>query len=666
MCGLAGIYAPSGPAAPRQLLLEMVGELRHRGPDGVGLYLDGSFGMAAARLAVIDLEAGDQPLASDDGRVWAMQNGEIYNHVELQRELAGLGRRFVTSCDTEVVANAFAEWGPACLERLNGDFALAVWDARGRELFLARDRFGARPLFLADVGGGLAFASEIKALLRHPDLPRALDPAGIAESLVLWSISPERSAFQGVRELAPAHWLRLRADGGRELRRWWDLDFGRGCEREERDLDALAEELAFLLDDAVRLRLRADVPVAAYLSGGLDSSAIAALAARQAPGGLRAFAVGFADGQFDEGVHQQGIARRLGVELERVTVSLGDIGALFPRAIELAEQPSLRTALAPMLRLSAAAHEAGLKVVLTGEGADELFAGYDIFREAKIRRFWARDPQSRLRPALLRRLHRYLPRDLARAGAFGERFFARGLTDTGDPLYSHRLRFANGLRLLRLLDSEAVASALDGAAPVDALERRLPVGLAAFTPLGRAQYIEIHTFFQGYLLHAQGDRMLMGSSVEGRYPYLDHRIAELAASLGDSARLRGLREKEILRKATAPLLSDEIARRDKHPYRAPILRAFVGAGAPEYAAELLHPKRLAETGVLAPETVVRLVRKCEQAADRGVAETDEMALAAVLSVQLLHQRLVARPSLAPPAVPAKVVIGPCARTAAVA
>jgi len=632
----------------------MAGQLRHRGPDGVGLYVDGSFGMVAARLAVIDLEGGDQPLSNEDGTLWVMQNGEVYNHLELRAALERRGHRFSTACDTEVIAHAYEEWGPACLDRLNGDFALAVWDARERELFLARDRFGARPLFLAEPDGGLAFASEIKALLCHPALPRELDPAGIAEALVTWSISPQRSAFRGIRELPPAHWLRLRGDGGRELRRWWDLPLDRSREEEEGDLDALAEELASLLDDAVRLRLRADVPVAGYLSGGLDSSAIAALASPRVVGGLVAFGIRFSDPRFDEGEHQQRIAGALGVRLQHLAIGAREIGELFPEAIELAEQPSLRTALAPMLRLSAAVRESGLKVVLTGEGADELFAGYDLFREAKVRRFWARDPGSRLRPALLRRLHRYLPRDLASAGAFGERFFAQGLTDTDDPLYSHRPRFANGRRLLRLLAADALLEAGD---PLSALSRRLPERFHRFTPLAKAQYLELVSFFEGYLLHAQGDRMLMAGSVEGRYPYLDHRVAELAARAGDSARLRGLREKEILRRAARRFLPAAIADRPKRPYRAPIVAAFVGPQAPEYARELLAPGRVEEAGILSPATVDRVVRKCEARLEQGVGEVDEMALVGALSVQLLYERLVARPALAPPAVPSKIVAG---------
>jgi asparagine synthase (glutamine-hydrolysing) len=659
MCGIAGSFSRHPDARLGRTLVEMAGELAHRGPDGSGLYLDGEgrFGMVNTRLAVVDLEGGDQPLSDESGRFWVMQNGEVYNYVELRDELAALGHRFETTCDTEVIAHAFEEWGPGCLERLNGDFAIAVWDSVRRELFLARDRFGVRPLFLSEQNGDLLFASEIKALLRHPRVSRELDPSGLVESFVLWSISPERSAFRGVRELPPAHYLRMGADGSRSLERWWDLDLAGAAEKETRDLDELAEELRLLLEDSVRLRLRADVEVGGYLSGGLDSSAIAALASKELEGGLVAFGIGFADERFDERLYQERIARELGTNLHRIGVGAREIGELFPRAIVLAEQPSLRTALVPMLHLSRLVHDHGLKVVLTGEGADELFAGYDIFREAKLRRFWARDPSSRLRPLLFARIHRYLLHDLADSGAVGQRFFAHGLEDTSDPLYSHRLRFRSTERILRLFSVELLEQALAEGGPTRRLEQRLPKAFSSFTALAQAQYLEIASFFEGYLLHAQGDRMLMGNSIEGRFPYLDYRVAEFAAGLGDSAKLRGLREKDILRRSTARFLPAEIVIRAKRPYRAPIVQALAGPEAPGYVEELMRPERLRESGVLSPEVTGRVLHKCRENAERGVGEIDEMALAGAVSVMLLYEHLVANPVLAGPVEPVRTVVG---------
>ncbi len=633
----------------------MAGELRHRGPDGTGLYQDGRFGMVSTRLAIVDLARGDQPLSNEDGRFWVMQNGEIYNWVELRDELRALGHRFATTSDTEVIAHAFEEWGPSCLERFNGDFAVAIWDRVRQELFLGRDRFGVRPLFVAELGGDFVFGSEAKALLRHPSARRELDPAGLVESFTIWSNLPERSAFAAVRELAPAHYLRVGADGIVEERRWWDLDFT--PRREDTSDDDLVAELRELLSDATRLRLRADVPVGAYLSGGLDSSAIAALARRHLTKTLHSFGIGFEDQLFDESEYQDRMAAELRIELNRVSVSARDIGELLPRAVELSEKPTLRTALAPLLRLSRAVQDGGLKVVLTGEGADELFAGYDIFREDKVRRFWAREPESQFRPLLLSRLNAFLAHDLTRSGAFLAGFYKRGLADVDDPLYSHRIRFANTARCLRLFRPELLERAAAEDDPLERLVARLPSGYGGFSPLGKAQYLEITSFLEGYLLHSQGDRMLMGHSIEGRFPFLDYRVAEFAARLPDRLRLRGLEEKHALRRAVAPLLPEEVHRRTKRPYRAPIGGVFTGPDAPEYVRELLQADRLEAAGVFSPDAVGRVVAKFEAVGSGRAGETDEMALVGTVSTMLLHEQFVAHPALAPEAAPSRVVVG---------
>ena len=656
MCGLAGVYGRSGENASRELLAAMAGELRHRGPDGTGLYIDRQFGMVNTRLAIIDLAGGDQPLCDERGRFWVMQNGEIFNYPELQSELAALGHRFTTNSDTEVIVHAYEEWGVNCLPRLNGEFAFAVWDRETSDLFLARDRFGIRPLFLAESGGRLAFASEAKALLRHPDATRALDPVSIVQAFTLWATEPARSAFTGIRELPPGHWLRT-GPGGREERRWWDLRFASPDDMRTEPSAVLVDELAELLDDATRIRLRADVPVGTYLSGGLDSSAVTALAQRHTRHPVRAFAIGFTDAAFDETAQQDLVANRLGTEVTRIVMDGPAIAELMPRVVHLSEKPTLRTAPAPLLKLSETVRASGYKVVLTGEGADEMFAGYDVFKLDKVRRFWARHPSSRCRPQLLHRLYPYLAQDLGRAGRLLPNVFRSGLTSTDDPLYSHRLRFEHAARALRFLEPDVLDRGRAVGDPSNSVMMRLPEGYAGFSTLGRAQYVEIITFLTGYLLHSQGDRMLMGNSVEGRFPFLDHRVAEFAARLPDREKLPGLREKYILRQAVEPLLPRDIVRREKRPYRAPILRAFMGPGAPEYVDELLEDRRLREAGIFAPSAVEQLVQKCRRNADGFVSESDEMALVGVLSVMLLDELFIRHPVLAVPAVPTKVVIG---------
>ena len=661
MCGIAGQYSASGKDASRRLLLEMGGELAHRGPDGVGLYLDGRFGMVNTRLSIIDLAGGDQPLGNEDGSLWVMQNGEIYNYLELIEELEALGHRFATRSDTEVIAHAYEQWGEECLHRLNGEFAFALWDTDTAELFLARDRFGIRPLFLAEPGGELLYASEARALLRHPGLERRLDPFALVETFTIWAVQPDRSAFPGIFELPPGHFVRVTPAGRGPLTRWWDIPFGprEGAlwPGQDRRPEALAEELRAILDDATRIRLRADVPVGVYLSGGLDSSATTALAQRHAPNQLHAFSLGFDDPRFDESRYQDRLAAALGVRLERIVVSDKDVAEAFPEVVRAAEKPMLRTAPGPLLRLSRLVRQSGFKVVLTGEGSDEVFGGYNIFQEAMVRRFWAKQPDSKMRPALLGRLYPYLSRDLASGGGFLAAFFKNGIENLSDPLYSHRPRFATTSRNLRFLSPEVRASAAEVGDPAQRLIDRLPQEFGRMGPLGQAQYLEIHGFLHGYLLHSQGDRMLMANSVEGRFPFLDVNVAEFAARLPERLRLRDLSEKYLLRKAMLPLLPKEIIDRPKRPYRAPILRAFFGPGAPDYVAELLSPQRIEATGYFAAKAVEQLRQKAARFAETGFGEGDEMGLVGVLSTMLLHEQLVERPALATAAAPTRLVVG---------
>ncbi|HYO94836.1 MAG TPA: asparagine synthase (glutamine-hydrolyzing) [Polyangiaceae bacterium] len=655
MCGIAGIYEASGRPAPVRALLSMAGELRHRGPDGSGLYVDGACALANTRLAIVDVSSGDQPLSDDSGRYFVVQNGEIYNHIELRERLEALGHRFATRCDTEVIAHAYARWGLRALDEMNGAFAFALWDRTERKLVLVRDRLGKRPLFLAEHGGALIFGSEAKAVLRYPGLTRELDPAALLEQAVLWS-NLGRSAFRGIRELPPGHVLERFADGTTRQRSWWQLSFREDPALAHASDEVLAERVRDLLEDSTRLRLRADVPVAAYLSGGLDSSAIVALAQRHATRGLKLFSVRFDDPLFDERKEQDAVAAALGLPIEAVEVSAADIAGALPDVVTHAERPMLRTAPGPLLLLSRLVRQTGTKVVLTGEGADELFAGYHIFKEDKIRRFWARQPESTCRPMLLRKVHPYLARDLGRTGGFLNAFFGRDLGATDDPLYSHQIRFENSARLVRLLHPELAARAAEAVDPRQALVAGLPLDFSQFSTLGRAQYLEIATFFQSYLLHTQGDRMLMGNSVEGRFPFLDHRLVEFAASLPSRAKLRGLRDKYVLRQAVRPLLPMAITRRPKQPYRAPILNAIAGPGAPDSIRAALAPEAIAAAGLFDARTVELLLRKCRKNVGVGVNESDEMALVFVVTSMLLQRQMVDEPSLARPETPSRIVV----------
>ncbi|HVU99863.1 MAG TPA: asparagine synthase (glutamine-hydrolyzing) [Verrucomicrobiae bacterium] len=637
MCGIAGMFDRSGkkPAA-ETALRRMLGMLRHRGPDEFGILLDHETGLGSARLSIVDLEGGSQPISNEDESLWIVFNGEIFNHVELREELQARGHLFRTASDTEVILHLFEEHGPDCLEKLNGQFAIAIWDRERRRLFLARDRLGVRPLFYTTLADGtLLFASEIKSIFTDPRVSRELAPKRVEEVFRFWAPLPGHTVFGGISELPPGHFL---ASDARcvQIQQYWSLDFPtEDPSAVEQDPEGVIEEFRALLVDACRIRLRADVPVGAYLSGGLDSSAIAAVVRKFTSNQLVTFSIAFDDEQFDESGFQTKMAAHLGTTHHVVRAKNEDIGSAFPEVIWHAETPLTRTAPAPMFLLSQLVRDNGFKVVLTGEGADEFLAGYDIFKENQVRRFWARQPASRRRPALLQRLYPDIA-GLSQTGAeMLAAFFGEGLSDTASPFYSHAVRWRNNRRACRFLRESA---GTDDPAQLREIEAVLPRAFSAWSPLARAQFLEARLFLSQYLLSSQGDRMAMAHSVEGRFPFLDFRLVEFCNALPARLKLRGLREKHLLKQAAEPWLPSLIRERPKRPYRAPIHRAFFNNRNPDYARDLLDDSALTETGFFKPAAVRALVRKIEDGSPVG--ETDDMALAGVLSTQLCHQAFV--------------------------
>ncbi len=661
MCGICGAVSLSGPLdVPPGAAERMIGALAHRGPDEHGAWRDETALLGHARLSIIDPAGGQQPLCDEAGRVWVCYNGEIYDHPDLRRELEGRGHRFRTRCDTEVIVHAYEEWGEACVERFNGQFAFALWDRARRRLLLARDRFGIRPLFLARHGGVLLFGSEVKSLLGWPGFAAPLAGAAVAEVFTFWSCLAPGTPFEGVAQLPPGCTALLQAGGeggtaadgdppgrdgllpgcdlpaGLRPRRYWQPTF-LPAEQDRRPVGRaerrrLAAAVREALAEAALLRLRADVPVGAYLSGGLDSSATAALVHARVGERLKTFSVGFADPAFDESAWQREVSAGLGSEHRTVRIDAEDIAGALPDVVWHAETPLLRTAPAPLYALSGLVRREGYKVVLTGEGADEVFCGYNIFREAKVRAFWARDPASARRPRLLGRLYPYLAQS---PPGFLARFYGQGLERPDDPFFSHRPRWTNTGRMTTFVRPEALALRR-GDPPLARLAATLPAGFAGWGIVARAQYLEMTTFLAGYLLSSQGDRMLMGHSVEGRFPFLDHRLAELAARVPAAEKLESLREKSILKEALAGLVPAGVLARPKQPYRAPEAAAFGGPRGSRLVGELLAARAVEAGGLFLPARVDALVRKWRAG---GLASAREnMAFVGLLSAQLLARQ----------------------------
>ncbi len=618
----------------------MIGALRHRGPDGEGLWFDGPIALGHARLSIIDLAGGAQPMGNEDGRIQVVFNGEIFNYVELRAELLARGHAFRTASDTEVLVHLYEEHGDDFLSRLNGQFAIALWDGGRQRLLLARDPVGIRPLFHTTVAGQLLFGSEVKALFALPRVPRALSAEGLASVFSYWSVLPPGTVFEGVRSLPPGHRLVIDAQGQR-LERWWDWPYA-NAETPAWSDERWADELHTLLLDAVRLQLRADVPVGAYLSGGLDSSIITTLIRRRTNTPLRSFSLTFEDAEFDERSHQRELVQNLGTEHSSIEASKAAIAAAFPRMIRHAESPVVRTAPVPMMLLADSVRAAGYKVVLTGEGADEAFGGYDIFKEAAIRRFVARQPGSRWRGALLQRLYPYLAASPAAGRAMTQSFFGVGLGRVGSPGFAHMLRAATTRRVLPFFHAD-LQPALQRFDPDTALAATLPADIMRWPALARDQYVEAHTLMSGYLLSSQGDRMAMAASIEARFPFLDPRVLALSCRLPARLKLCGLHEKVLLRRAFAAELPPSIGQRTKQPYRAPESACFFEPGADgarlrEPTAELLGPVSLRDAGLFDPVAVGRLAEKCRNG--RAIGFGDNQAFVGIVSTMWLHRQFV--------------------------
>jgi asparagine synthase (glutamine-hydrolysing) len=641
MCGIAGFYRlPIALDQRRSLLQRMIGTLAHRGPDGSGTYLDGDLGLAHARLSIIDVGGGRQPMCNEGGTVWITFNGEIFNYVELRAELIARGHTFKTNSDTEVIVHLYEERGPDCVAALNGDFAFAIWDARQQRLVLARDRAGVRPIYYAVRDGGIAFASEVKALLEVPGISAEPDPIALDQMFTFWFPLAPRTPFKDIAELPPAHVLVANAQG-MTTRPYWCFEYPDAAEDRPvspAEESRLTEEVRELLLDAVRIRLRADVPIGAYLSGGLDSSITTAAIRSFVPDQLRSFSVSFETAEFDESSYQQEMVAALGLRHSTVECRDDDIARVLPDLIWHTERPIMRTAPAPMLMLSKLVREGGFKVVMTGEGADEIFAGYDVFKEAKVRRFCAAQPASKRRPQLLKKLYPYMPRLQGQSQRYLEAFFGGQQSALDDPLYSHLPRFRTSAAAKAFFSADLRKQIGSYDALAD-LRDRLPADFMRWHPLSQSQYLESAYLLPGYILSSQGDRVGMANAVEGRFPFLDHRLIELAARIPPRLKLKGLVEKHILRQSVKDLLPEGIAKRPKQPYRAPESRAFLRSGTAAAVMDHMSAANINAAGYFDAEFVDRLVQKCARLPSTGFR--DNLAFVGILSTQVWHETFVA-------------------------
>lgn len=590
MCGIVGALDLLGQRAfPEEQLARMAGSLRHRGPDDGFSWSEPGVSLATRRLALLDEEGGRQPLSDGSGRVWASVNGELFNHRELRADLLARGHRLRTRCDTELWPALYLEAGEEVFERARGQFAAALWDRERRLLLLGRDRVGICPLYWTRAEGWLLWASEIKALLASGLVRPEADREGIDHVFTLFAAGTRRTCFKGIEALWPGHFLRV--EGGRlRQRRYWDLDFPDQGQERRAPVERLEEEVAGCLERAVARRLDADVPVASYLSGGLDSTLLLGLASR-APGGQReAFTVGMEGTGPDERPRTERTARLLGARLHTLVPTGREIVEALPGVVEAAEGPVMDTANACLLLLSREVRRRGFKAVLTGEGADEAMGGYVWHRTHRLLR-----GLEALHPALPRGLRRYVGGLVAPGTpepSFEEHFRGNrpALLDVYEPLSRARWQ---------LYSPEMAAQARE-AQPWAGLDIDV-ARMERWHPLNRSLYVEYKLMLPGHLLVGKGDRVAMRSSVEARYPFLDEDFVALSSALDPEVKLRGMKEKWLLRRVARRLLPPSLAGLPKSMFKASPLCEL--SPLPRWVDQLVSPESLRATGYFSPEKI---------------------------------------------------------------
>lgn len=635
MCGIAGVVDYSSRYTKRATTEKMLSTITYRGPNECGIYSSPHASLGNVRLSIIDLAGGQQPLCDETKRYWIVLNGEIFNYLELREDLKSKGRKFQTNSDTEVLVQLYAEYGKECLKMLNGQFAMAIWDKKKEELFLARDRVGIRPLFYNFSDGVLSFGSEIKTLFSQDRIKREFKYESLEQVYTFWTALTPNTAFKDIYELSPAHYMVFNHEGIK-VERYWRLSFGQT--NNNITFNEAKEQFDELFTNAVRLRLRADVEVAAYLSGGIDSSATVAYIKDVEPGVLNTFSVGFSEKNFDEGDYQNDAVKYFGTTHQSFICQPEAIAEAFPKVVWHCETPLTRTGPVPMYMLSRLVRENNIKVVVTGEGSDEILAGYNIFKETKIRNFWSSQPNSQIRPMLLQKLYAYLPQMKQFNPKMLKLFYGYKLEDTSNPFYSHLLRWNNSNHIKKHLDG-AIRKEMDNYEPFSELLGNLPDGFDNWDSLAKAQWLETTIFMSGYLLSSQGDRMAMANSVEGRYPFLDYRVIEFCSSLPSRYKLNCLNEKFLLKKLLTNKIPDSILKRTKQAYRAPIQSVFLSDKTPDSIREMLTAKACEDAGVFDYHSLENLFAKISKV---GFAtEMENMVLASVVSTNILYYQFVA-------------------------
>ncbi len=637
MCGIVAMFSRSFPVS-RDSLLRATQALYHRGPDGQRVWIssDGAVGLGHARLSIIDLTTGDQPISSEDGREHIVVNGEFYGFEAIQRELEQKGHQLRTRSDSEIALHLYQDLGTHCLHRLRGEFAFVLWDQAHRTLFAGRDRFGIKPLFYALHQDTLYLASEVKALFAA-GVPARWDIESVHNSVDLGG-SPIRTLFDGVFQVPPGHYL-LATDRHLQLARYWDFDYPRADSGAPRRTDQeYADEFRGELDEAVKIRLRADVPVGCYLSGGLDSCAVLGLAAPHHPEPIRAFTLTFDHGDYDEGPIAREMAARVGAEFYPIPIRQDDLADHFADATAQSETLCLNAHGVAKYLLSRAVRDAGYKVVLTGEGSDEILGGYAHFRrDMLLYNTEGQDPAAI--PEMLAALEAANPVSRGILLAHGESAPMDGVKRILGTVPSWFEVFSARAVKMQPLFAPAVRERFVGREPFRDLLSSLDVRgqLAGREPVHQALYLWSKTALPTYILTVLGDRMEMAHSIEGRVPFLDHHLVEVLRSQPVAQKIRGMTEKYVLRQAARSVLTDTVYRRQKHPFLSPPATLNPGQRLHTLVQDSLRGPALAALPFFDRAEVLTLLDQLPTM-DEGSRVANDQVLMLLLSACVLQER----------------------------
>ncbi|HTV01335.1 MAG TPA: asparagine synthase (glutamine-hydrolyzing) [Luteitalea sp.] len=600
MCGIAGVFIRDGSPVDQSWLAAQAAALCHRGPDADGFFVDAGLGLAHRRLSVIDVsDAGRQPIGTEDGSIQVCFNGEIYNFDEIRRELLERGHHFASRTDTEVIAHAWEEWGPKAVERFNGMFAFAVWHRGQRRLWLVRDRLGVKPLYYTRHDGRLVFGSEVKALLAVPGVPRTLDPVALDAYLALNYVPGPRTIWQDIEQLPPGHILTA-SEAGQTIEPYWDVRFG---QHRYTSRAQAVEDIRALCDDAVRLRLVSDVPLGAFLSGGLDSSAVVHFMRPRHQGPLHTFSVRFDEGSFDEGPFAAMVARQYDLTHHEVVCRASDVPACLDKLVYHADGPVADISMVPMYRLAEATRQ-HVTVVLSGDGGDEVFGGYPIYHADRAAKVWRALPRW-FRNGLIRPIVDALPTSTGKMSLdYALRQFVAGAGEAPETAhYSWRMISGEDERRSLLRPDVHAAATREHSPEAPFLSAYLQSGVTDL--MDRLFYVDVKTFLADSIL-PKVDRMTMAFGLEARTPWLDYRMVELGARIPPQWKLKGRDTKVIFKQAMRGLVPDQIVSRPKAGFHTPLAAWFRGELRP-LLRESLSPEALRVLPELQPAAVQSLI-----------------------------------------------------------